>query len=273
MDSQPEQTRLTDQEFSQFRQLFTSKLGIQLPDSKRTLVGTRLWKRLRACGIDSYSEYYRLIHQPEHAAELVLALELITTNETYFFREPRHFEFLAEQVIPERGHDTLAVWSAACSSGEEIYSIAMMLEHHCKGRWHILGSDINQTMLEIAAKGIYMDQRTENVPAHFRREFCRKGVGPFEGSLRVVPALRSKIQLQRIELHRPLPDIGLFDVIFVRNVMIYFDDATRRTVVNQILAHLKPGGYLFVGHSESLRGISDKARQLHPAIYQLTAAA
>ncbi len=269
MVPQPDQTRLSDSEFIQFRELFSSQLGIQLMDHKRTLIGTRLWKRLRACDLPTYSDYYRYITDPQHQAELATALELITTNETYFFREPRHFEFLENVVFRELSQATnLAIWSAACASGEEIYSIAMLLEQHRKGRWDLLGSDINQTMLDIAAKGIYVDQRTDKIPPHYRRQFCRRGTGPFAGTLRVNADLRSKIRLQRIELHRKLPDVGMFDVIFVRNVMIYFDDNTRHTVVNQLLEHLKPGGYLLVGHSESLRGLNSKLRQLAPAIYQ-----
>lgn len=267
---QTESTLLTDQEFGLFRDLFARKLGIHLLDHKKTLVSTRLWKRLRACGIESFTDYYRLINQPDQAAELACALELITTNETYFFREPLHFDFLREQILPKQAkNETVSIWSAACSSGEEIYSIAMVLEDLRSGKWELLGSDINQSMLEIAARGIYADQRTDKIPPGYRRRFCLKGTGPFDGCLRIAPALRSKIQLARIELHETLPEIGKFDVIFVRNVMIYFDDAMRRKVVQQIIRHLKPGGFLFVGHSENLRGLGLSLRQVQPAIYQV----
>ena len=263
---------LSEQEFKLYQALFAQKLGIHLPDQKITLVGPRLWKRLRACGISSYTSYFQLINQPEQEAELCRALELITTNETYFFREPRHFDYLREHVLPVlKLQDCVRIWSAACSSGEELYSIAMVLADLRSGRWELLGSDINQSMIEKARRAIYVDQRTDQIPADYRRRFCRRGIGPHEGSLRIDPDLRSRVRLRRIELHYTLPDIGMFDVVFLRNVMIYFDNETRKQVVQRIVEHLNPGGHLFVGHSESLRGISPRLKQLLPAIYRVEA--
>ena len=261
---------LSEQEFRLYQSLFSDKLGIHLPDQKLTLVGTRLWKRLRARGISSYTDYYHLINQPDQQEELCHALELITTNETYFFREPRHFEFLKQTVLPDlKSQDVVRVWSAACSSGEELFSIAMVLADQRIGKWELLGSDINQTMLEKARKAIYLDQRTEHMPLEYRHRFCRRGTGPHQGSLRIEPGLRSRIKLQNIELHQPLPDVGTFDVVFLRNVMIYFDNATRQKVVRQIVNQLQNGGYLFVGHSESLRGVCPELLQVQPAIYRV----
>lgn len=272
MTASTSEVLLSEKEFKLYQTLFAQKLGIHLPDQKITLVGTRLWKRLRACGINSYTSYYQFINQPEHEAELCRALELITTNETYFFREHRHFEYLAESILPKlKQQDSVRIWSAACSSGEELYSIAMVLADQRSGKWELLGSDINQTMLDKAQRAIYLDQRTEQMPANYRRLYCRRGTGPHEGSFRVEPDLRSRVSLQRIELHQALPDIGIFDVVFIRNVMIYFDSATRKQVVERIIERLKPGGHLFVGHSESLRGISPRLKQLQPAIYRIDA--
>ena len=261
---------LSEKEFRRYQALFADKLGIHLPDQKITLVGTRLWKRLRACGVSSYSDYFKLINQPDQSDELCQALELITTNETYFFREPRHFEFLQQTVLPGlKNKDVVRVWSAACSSGEELYSIAMMLDDQRTGRWEVLGSDINQSMLDKAQRAIYLDQRTEQIPKAYRQRYCRRGVGPHQGSLRIEPQLRSRIRLQNIELHQPLPDVGLFDVVFLRNVMIYFDNDTRQQVVTRIAQQIENGGYLFVGHSESLRGICPQLLQVQPAIYRV----
>lgn len=258
-----------DREFKLFQQLFFEQLGIHLPEQKRTLVSNRLWKRLQARNLHRFQDYYDLIHQPDEEQELTRALELITTNETYFFREPRHFEFMRETVLPERRKQaSLRVWSAACSSGEEIYSIAMQLEDLRPGAWEVLGSDVNQTMLDKARKGIYIDDRARQLPDNYRRRFCRKGTGPYEGHLRVVPELRRKIQLRRIQLHEPFPEIGRFDVVFLRNVMIYFDDNVRADVVRRVTATLNPGGYLFVGHAESLHGLQTDLKQIAPAIYQ-----
>jgi chemotaxis protein methyltransferase CheR len=220
--------------------------------------------------LSSYTEYYHLINTPEHNTELARALELITTNETYFFREENHFEFLRKTVLPPlQKQDVVRIWSGACSSGEELYSIAMMMTDQRSGKWELMGSDINQTMLDKAAKGIYPDQRMELLPAAYRKRFCRQGVGPYAGFLRIAPELRCRIRLQRIELHNPLPDIGLFDIVFLRNVMIYFNSDVRKKVVQQIVEHINPGGYLFVGHSESLRGVHSALHQVLPAIYQV----
>lgn len=258
-----------DREFKLFQQLFLQQLGIHLPEQKRTLISNRLWKRLQARNLQHFHEYYDLINQPHEEKELTQALELITTNETYFFREPRHFDFMRETILPAlRKQSNLRVWSAACSSGEEIYSIAMLLEDQRNGAWELLGSDVNQTMLEKARKGIYIDDRARHLPANYRRRFCRKGTGPFDGHLRVITELRNKIQLRRIQLHEAFPEIGRFDVVFLRNVMIYFDDNTRADVVRRISAILNPGGYLFVGHAESLHGLQSDLKQILPAIYQ-----
>jgi len=262
---------LSTQDFNRFKSLFYDKLGIHLPDAKRALVYSRLWKRLRANNIDSFSDYFHLITQESDSTELGIALELITTNETYFFREHKHFDFLKEQIIaPMKSGNTMRVWSAACSSGEELYSIAMVLNDKLKNQWELLGSDINQSMLDKAQQAIYIDQRTEKIPIEYRHQYCRKGTDQFDGYIRIEPSLRSRVSLRRIELHQPLPDIGKFDVIFLRNVMIYFDNETRKRVVKAMVKRLKPNGYLFVGHSESLRDLDSGLTQLAPAIYKVT---
>ncbi len=261
---------LTENEFGLLQALFENRLGIYLPDHKKTLVGTRLWKRLRACHIQNYADYYHYINKQENELELCKALELITTNETYFFREPKHFDFLQESILPDLEKNAMVrLWSAACSSGEEIYSLAMIMSDKRKGKWEILGSDINQSMLDKATKAIYKDQRTDQMPEAYRKRFCRRGVGPFEGCLRINPDLRSRAAFRRIELHNKLPDIGVFDVVFIRNVMIYFDNDMRRKVVDQVVEKIKPGGYLFVGLSESLRGLNSKIDQVMPAVYRV----
>ncbi len=261
---------LSEKEFRLYQSLFSSKLGIHLPDQKLTLVATRLWKRLRAHGLNSYTDYFNLINQPDHQEELSRALELITTNETYFFRESGHFDFLKTTILPGLKHsDVVRIWSAACSSGEELYSIAMVLSDQRVGRWELVGSDINQSMLDHASRAIYLDQRTERIPEDYRRRFCLRGTGPHQGRLRIEPNLRSRVSLRNIELHQDLPDVGVFDVVFLRNVMIYFDNNLRKQVVQRIMRHIHDGGYLFVGHSESLRGVCSELKQVQPAIYQV----
>lgn len=258
-----------DREFKLFQQLILQRLGIHVPEQKKTLVSNRLWKRLQARNVHRFADYYDLINRPEEQRELTQALELITTNETYFFREPRHFDFMREHFLPaKRNQPQLRIWSAACSSGEEIYSIAMLLADQRGNGWELLGSDVNQTMLDKARQAIYIDDRARHIPAQYRQRFCRKGTGPYAGHLRVNPELRQKIQLRRIQLHEAFPDIGRFDLVFLRNVMIYFDDNTRADVVRRVTEVLNPGGYLFVGHAESLHGLQVDLKQVMPAIYQ-----
>ena len=258
-----------DREFKLFQHMIQQRLGIHVPEQKKALLSNRLWKRLQARNLSGFQDYYDLIHQPEEKAELNYALELITTNETYFFREPRHFDFLRERVLPELlNRSLIRIGSAACSSGEEIYSIAMVLADQRANGWELMGSDVNVSMLEKARNAVYCDGRTAQIPEPFRRRFCRKGIGHHAGFLRVVPDLRQKIQLRQILLHEQYPDIGKFDVVFLRNVMIYFDEEIRRQVVERVKAVLNPGGYLFVGHAESLHGLGVDMQQVVPAVYR-----
>ena len=258
----------SEMEFQLFQVLIEEKLGIYLPEQKRALVGSRLWKRLNARRLTSFTDYYKLISTPAEKQELETALELITTNETYFFREPQHFDFLRDRVLPNiKDNASVRIWSAACSSGEELYSIAMLLSEELTGYWEIMGSDANKSMLSLASRGIYLDQRTDRIPPQLRKKYCRKGIREETGNLRMVPELRSKVKLMQILLHEPLPEIGEFDVVFLRNVMIYFDDVVRKKVVSQILERIKKGGYLFIGHSESLHGIKLPLAVVQPSIY------
>ena len=259
-----------DREFRLFQRMLLDRLGIYLPDQKKALVSHRLWKRLQARQLTCFADYYRLINQPDEQPELNQVLELLTTNETYFFREPRHFDFLRDTILP--GFDsrrTLRVWSAAASTGEEAYSLAMLLTDRRAGPWELVASDVNQSVLDKARRAIYRDQRTEQIPPVYRQRFCRKGTGPYAGCLRIVPDLRARVRFQQVNLNQPLPELGRFDLVFLRNVMIYFDETTKREVLNRVAQVLQPDGWLFVGHSESLQGFDNEFRALAPAIYQL----
>ncbi len=260
-----------EREFRLFQQLLHTQLGIHLPAQKRALIGNRLWKRLQARQVQRYGEYFQLINRPGEEAELNCMLELLTTNETYFFREPRHFDFLRDTILPVRNPARpLRVWSAAASTGEEPYSIAMVLADRCSGRWELLASDVNGTVLETARRAIYRDDRTDQIPLPYRRRFCRKGIGRYAGHLRIVPELRREVQFRQVNLHQSLPELGLFDVIFLRNVMIYFDEPTKRDVLRRVARLLQPEGWLFVGHSESLHGLDTGFHAVQPAIYRRT---
>ena len=255
-------------EFQQFRSLIHQIAGISLADTKKQLVSARLAKRLRALQLTTYGAYYNVMMKD--AAELQVAVDMLTTNETYFFREPKHFDFLRDVALPElRGSGTLRVWSGACSTGEEPYTLAMVLAENLVGRrWEIVASDISSRVLDKARHGRYPLNGTRGIPEALLNKYCLKGVGANHGCFMVEPALAAKIDFQAINLNDPIPKIGMFDVIFLRNVMIYFDNDTKVQVVKRLVSHLKPGGYFLVSHSESLNGVTDELRVVKPSIYR-----
>jgi chemotaxis protein methyltransferase CheR len=262
---------ISDQEFEQFRRFIHSSAGISLSEGKKALVGGRLAKRLQQYGCRTYGEYYKLISGGAHPKELQTAVDLLTTNETYFFREPQHFEFLAKKIVTEqRGGKPLRVWSAASSSGEEVYSIAMVLADNLglTGPWELLGSDISLRVLEKARQGHYPIDRTKLLPPEYLKRFCLRGTGAHEGTLLIERTLRERVQFFQANLNDALPDIGQFDLIFLRNVMIYFDAATKRSVMRRMVSALRPGGWFFVSHSENLHGITDALVQVQPAVFR-----
>ena len=262
--------RISDAEFGQFQRFIFEAAGITLTDTKKTLVTGRLGKRLHACRVKSYGEYYRLLMSGESPLELQTAVDLLTTNETYFFREPKHFQFLKKEIHGGalRG-SPLRIWSAAASTGEEAYSAAMVLEDCLPGRpWEVLGTDISARVLERARAGHYSMERIDQFPPDYLRRFCLKGRDAQEGTLLVQRSLRNRVRFLHVNLNEPLPHLGTFEVIFLRNVLIYFSMETKRQVVARVLNLLEPGGYLFIGHSESLIEVTDAVELLSPAIYR-----
>ncbi|MBI5255559.1 MAG: protein-glutamate O-methyltransferase CheR [Burkholderiales bacterium] len=261
---------LGDREFRQVQAFIHEAAGISLSANKKALVTGRLERRLRERRLTSYAQYLALLRAPQEAAELQQAIDLLTTNETYFFREPRHFELLRALALDAgRAGRPLRVWSAACSSGEEPYSIAMVLAD-AQGElgWELLASDISTRMLARARAGHYPHTRTEGIPPAYRQRFCLRGTGPQAGTLLVQRALRERVRFAQENLVRALPGLGTFDVIFLRNVMIYFDSDTKREVVARLVTALNRGGHLLIGHSESLTGLHDGLRALAPSVYQ-----
>jgi chemotaxis protein methyltransferase CheR len=196
-------------------------------------------------------------------------VDLLTTNETCFFREPKHFAFLAKQ-LRERGGTAapFRVWSAASSTGEEAYSIAMLLEDHIPGRWEVLGSDISGRALDRARAAHYSMARIENLPPQYLQRFCLKGQGAQDGTFLIDELVRESVQFLQINLNTTLPAIGQFDVVFLRNVLIYFNLHTKRGVVSRVLNTIKPGGYLLIGHSDSLAQMDGSIRSVAPSIYR-----
>jgi len=261
---------LNDQEFSQFQKLIYQLAGISLSSAKKALVSGRLAKRLDRHHLDSYGDYFNLLTTSHNADELQVAVDLLTTNETYFFREPKHFDFLRDKVLS--GHKSgrnFRVWSAACSSGEEAYSIAMVLADHLgDGQWEVVASDICTRVLEKARTGHYPMDRIEGISKEHLSRYCLKGVDAQEHTLLVDKKLRSRVNFMQVNLNQSLPNLGEFDLIFLRNVMIYFDQETKRQIVHRMLPLLKPGGHFLIGHSESLHGVVDTLHPLAPAIYR-----
>lgn len=260
---------LTDREFKQFQGMIHKIAGISLSDAKKPLVGGRLSKRIKHHGLHSFGEYFDIVMR--EGTELQVAVDLLTTNETYFFREPRHMDFLRDRILPShpRGRP-FRIWSAASSSGEEPYTLAMVLADSLgeEAPWEILGSDISSRVLEKARAGHYSLERSSGIPRHFLNRFCLKGVGSQDGTFLLNRSLRERVQFQQVNLNEPLPRLGEFDVVFLRNVMIYFNMETKRQVVARILPLLRPGGYFIVSHSESLNGVSDVLKVVVPSIYR-----
>ena len=259
---------ISESEFRLFQRLMFESAGVTLAPSKRALVVGRLGKRLKARNCPTFSAYHSLIKQD--AEERQWAIDLLTTNETYFFREPKHFAFLREKILA--GHPKgqgFRAWSAACSSGEEVYSIAMALADQLgSDGWSVLGSDLNSQVLEKARIGHYGLARTEGMPREFMHRYCLKGKGIQTGTFLIQRELRECTSFCQVNLNENLPNFEPFDIIFLRNVMIYFSQETKAQVVRRVLRLLKPGGYFFIGHSESLNGITTGLEVVRPSVYR-----
>jgi chemotaxis protein methyltransferase CheR len=268
--------------FTKFQELIYREAGIWLASHKHALLTGRLARRLRLLGLSSMQEYFHLVTQPDQQHERAVMIDCITTNETHFFREPRHFDFLSQQVFP-RWHEEAAIgqrtthlriWSAGCSTGEEPYSLAMLLLKHFpqeKG-WNleVLATDISTRVLEKAREGVYSIDKVKEIPPEYLRAYMLKGRGEHKGVIKVGPELHRAVRFARVNLHADsYPVQGCFDLIFCRNVLIYFDQKSKEKVINGILRHLSPSGLLFVGHSEHLGGISPNLKTVAPTVHAL----
>jgi len=261
---------ISDIEFDRFQRFIYDAAGITLSPAKKAMVCGRLSKRLQAHNLGSYGEYFSLLSSGKATGEMQTAIDLLTTNETYFFREPKHFDLLRKLALEAASRrQPFRVWSAACSSGEECYSIAMVLAD-CLGdaQWDVLGSDISTRVLQRARTGHYVLERTRHIPADYLKRFCLKGMGEQDGTLLVDRQIRSRVSFTQVNLNNSLPQLGSFDVVFLRNVLIYFNVETKQKVVARVLEQLKPGGYFLVGHSESLNEINTSVRQVAPSVYR-----
>jgi chemotaxis protein methyltransferase CheR len=262
---------ITDAEFAQFQALLRGITGIHLSEFKKTLLVARLGSRLRARKSRTFTEYYKIIRHPLETDELQLAINHLTTNETFFFREPEHFQVMKDYIAGLRPVPSpFRVWSAASSSGEEAYSIAMVLADVMGGaKWEVLGSDVSTRVLERAKAGLYPLERNGGIPMAYLQRHCLKGQGAQEGMMLIGKQLREHVQFAQVNLNEPIPNLGQFEIIFLRNILIYFQNDQKRKVVEAVIRHLHPQGLLIVGHSENLMGVTDKVRQVRPTVYHV----
>ena len=260
---------LKESEFKIFQKLIYDEAGIDISDKKLLLVQSRLVKKLLDYKLSSYSEYLRLVQiNPKEKIEMI---NLISTNETYFFREIEHFSFLQNLLKNEHANTPLfRIWSAAASVGAEAYSAAMILDSILgSDKWEIVGSDINTDVLKKARVGLYPESWISKIPDAFKKKYCLKGKGAHEGKFLVDRSLVNNIRFHTVNLLEPVMTFGRFDLIFLRNVLIYFDDKTKQKVVDNMILNLKPGGYFFISHTENLNMIDlGSLEQVETAIYR-----
>jgi chemotaxis protein methyltransferase CheR len=260
-------------EFDQIRKLAYEHFGLDLHNGKQSLVATRLGKILRELGLKSFQAYYDYVKADRSGVALEAMVDQLTTNHTSFFREPRHFELLRKTVYPRlRARSQIHIWSAACSSGEEPYSIAMSLLEEAPQeagyKVRIKATDISTRVLEKAKRGVYPADRFNEIPLATLQRYLLKGQNASANSYRFKDEVRSMIDFGHLNLMEQLPDGYRCSVIFCRNIMIYFDKPTQQNLVQRLSEHIEDGGYLFIGHSESLNNISHGLEYVSPATYR-----
>jgi chemotaxis protein methyltransferase CheR len=271
---------MTDREFRLFSELIYNGLGIKMPPNKKLMLSSRLRKRLIEVGAKSYKEYYDYISKPDcDDNEFNRMIDAVTTNKTDFYREPIHFNVLKGEVLPiltqrERfkKEKIINIWSAGCSTGEEPYTLGFVLSDYFLGdnnAFIILATDISKQVLKKGASAIYNEEQINQIPKIVQKKYLLKGVGSKKGFYRIVPELRQKVEFRQLNLLETKFNIKTpMDIIFCRNVIIYFDRKTQIDLFDKFYNNIVPGGYLFVGSSESLHGISDKFKVVGPNIYQ-----
>jgi chemotaxis protein methyltransferase CheR len=266
---------LTESDFRKISRLAYDRFGLHLPAGKEGLVTARLGKRMRQGGFTSFADYHRHVLGDQTGEALIELIDSLTTNYTCFYRERAHFDFLIQSLNGEfRDLSSLRIWSAACSSGEEPYTIAMTLMDIAGASrvgwaadYRIQATDISTRVLKKAQLAVYEKDRFHGMPETWWKSYLLKGNGEFNGSFKVKPAVRRAVDFERLNLIEPLPRRN-FHFLFCRNVMIYFDKQTQQDIVAKLSDCMEPGGYLFVGHSETLNGVEHALQYVQPAIYR-----
>ncbi|MCA3181614.1 MAG: protein-glutamate O-methyltransferase CheR [Burkholderiaceae bacterium] len=263
---------LRDDAFRRIASLMYDTVGIAFGETKRHLVSSRLAPRLQRLGLASYEDYVSMISGNPKGEEMQVAIDLLTTNETYFFREPAHFELLERELAARRPR-SVEVWSAACSFGDEAFTLAMLLDDLQRSgqvgeTWSVLGTDVSDRVLRRASAAVFPEERLRAVSKDRLRRHCQRGEGEAAGLVRIAGPLRERVRFGWTNLCRPVDSLGPFDVVFLRNVLIYFDQDTKREVVDRVVARLRPGGLFFVGTAEGRVPCSQKLEPLAPGAFR-----
>lgn len=264
----PSSLILNDHEFALIQKIIFEEAGITLDESKTSLVQNRLFKRMTFYNFTKFNDYIRVVQF--NREERIEMINQLTTNETYFFREMTHFDFLLTMAKKCPSGNMFRVWSAAASVGAEAYSIAMLLENILEPKnYQVLGTDINTQVLQKARVGLYPESWVEKIPPEFRSKYCLKGKGQYEHQFLISPAIINHVTFQEGNLLKVQQELGIFDVIFLRNVLIYFNDTTREIVVRNAIKNLKIGGYLIISLTESIKNLQiSELAQVSASIYQ-----
>lgn len=266
--------QLSDSEFAKLSKFIYTEYGIKMPPEKRIMLQSRLQKRLRALKIYSFKDYIEYVFSKEGNNEIIHMMDVVSTNKTDFYREPAHFEYLRDTILPQLYEEkkSIKLWSAGCSSGPEVYTLAIELSEFGMGNagfdFSILGTDISTLMLKKAYSAIYPEDMIQMMPLELKRKYLLKSKDKDKKLVRVNQNLRKKTKFQRVNfMDDSYPVNEQFDIIFCRNVLIYFDRETQEKVINKLCRHLRQGGYFFLGHSESITNINVPLKQLKPTVY------
>lgn len=267
---------LSDNDFERLARLIEKESGIKMPPHKKVMLQSRLKKRLYQLGMSDFKTYCNYVFDPEKGEhETLFLLNFISTNKTDFFREPIHFDYLEKKILPELIHrkDRLKLWSAGCSSGEEVYSLAIIMEearkHHPQMDYSIVGTDISGPMLEKATKAVYKEANISDIPLQLRKQYLLRNKNSDKPLIRIGPQLRKKVKFSYLNLMESNYNLDKnFDIVFFRNVMIYFNKEVQEMVLNRMMNHLSEGGYLFIGHSENILNINLPLVNKGPNIFQ-----
>lgn len=268
---------MTDGDFLRISKFIYNGYGIKLPHSKKIMLESRLRKRLKSNNMESFEEYCEYVFSEEGKKnEVIHMIDVVSTNKTDFFREPGHFDYMTKHILPifeEKGGGSLNVWSSACSTGEEAYSIAMTIEDFFQENlaidYAVYCTDISSRVLQTGIKAIYDIERIKNIPLETKKKYFLKSKDEVNKTVRLVPSLRKKLRFNRLNLMDDNYVVPFeFDIIFCRNVLIYFDKPTQEKVLNKLCLKLKKGGIFFLGHSESLNGIKVPLKTIQPTIFE-----